>query len=72
MVSQTAKCFPHHKQNMAPETIFAYPNFEIPFEIHTDASAYKLGACISQNGEPIAFYLQNKLKPAQTQYTTTE
>jgi hypothetical protein len=59
------------KKIMARETIFAYPNFKIPFEIHTDASAYQLGACISQNGKPIAFY-SRKLTHAQTRYTTTE
>ena len=36
-----------------------------------DASLHQLGACISQNGKPIAFY-SRKLNPAQTQYTTTE
>ena len=59
------------KKIMARETILAYPNFEIPFDIHTDASAYQLGAVISQKGKPIAFY-SRKLTPAQTQYTTTE
>jgi hypothetical protein len=59
------------KKIMARETILAYPNFEIPFKIHTDASAYQLGACILQNGKPIAFY-SRKLTPAQTWYTTTE
>jgi hypothetical protein len=42
------------KKIIAPETIPAYPNFKIPFGIHTSASAYQLGACISQNGMPIA------------------
>jgi hypothetical protein len=59
------------KNIMARETILAYPNFKIPFEINTDASAYQLGACISQNGKPITFY-SRKLNPAQTWYTTTE
>jgi hypothetical protein len=56
---------------MARETILAYPNSEIPFKIHTDASAYQLGAVILQNGKPIAFY-SRKLTPAQTRYTSTE
>ena len=59
------------KKIMARETILAYPNFELPFEIHTAASAYQLGACISQKGKPIAFY-SRKLTPAQTRYTITE
>jgi hypothetical protein len=37
---------------LAWETILVYPNFEIPFKIHTDASAYQLRACISQKGKP--------------------
>ena len=41
------------------------------FDIHMDVSLLQLGTCISQNGKPIAFY-SCKLKPAQTQYTTTE
>ena len=48
-----------------------YPNFNEIFDIHTDASKTQLGAVISQNGKPIAFY-SRKLNPAQTRYTTTE
>jgi hypothetical protein len=59
------------KRIMARETILAYPNFDKPFEKHTDASAYQLGACISQDGKPIAFY-SRKLTPTQMRYTTTE
>jgi hypothetical protein len=59
------------KRIMARETILAYPNFNKAFEIHTDASAYQLGACISQDGKPIAFY-SRKLTPTQMRYTTTE
>jgi hypothetical protein len=59
------------KKIVARETILAYPDFKIPFEVHTDASPYQLGAVISQNGKPIAFY-SRKLIPTQTWYTTTE
>jgi transposase InsO family protein len=51
--------------------MLAYPDFKKPFVIHTDASHYQLGAVISQNGKPIAFY-SRKLNDAQTRYTTTE
>lgn len=53
------------------ETLLAYPNFNKPFVIHTDASDYQLGSVISQDNKPIAFY-SRKLSPTQTQYTTTE
>lgn len=59
------------KRVITRETLLAYPNFNEAFDIHTDASHYQLGACISQNGKPIAFY-SRKLNPAQTRYTTTE
>ena len=66
---QTA--FETAKKIIAREVILAYPDFNAPFEIHTDASHYQLGAVISQKGKPIAFY-SRKLNPAQTRYTTTE
>ena len=59
------------KKIIAKEVMLAYPDFSLPFEIHTDASHYQLGAVISQQGRPIAFY-SRKLNPAQTRYTTTE
>jgi hypothetical protein len=40
-------------------------------DVHTDASHYQLGAVISQDARPIAFY-SRKLQPAQVRYTTTE
>jgi hypothetical protein len=45
--TEQQNAFDTMKKIMARETILAYPTFEIPFEIHTDASAYQLGACIS-------------------------
>jgi RNase H-like domain found in reverse transcriptase len=59
------------KKIIAREVMLAYPDFNKRFEIHTDASHYQLGAVISQQGKPIAFY-SCKLNPAQTCYTTTE
>ena len=59
------------KQIVGQETLLSYPDFDIPFEIYTDASHTQLGAVISQNNKPIAFY-SKKLQLAQTQYTATE
>ena len=56
---------------MSQETLLRHPDFNKEFEIHTDASKYQLGAAISQNNKPIAFY-SRKLNSAQLNYTTTE
>ena len=63
--------FDQIKKVVSQETLLHYPDFNQPFEIHTDASHTQLGAVISQNNKPIAFY-SRKLSPAQTRYTTTE
>ncbi len=65
------KAFELTKKIVSKEVMLAYPDFNKPFEIHTDASDYQLGSVISQQGKPIAFY-SRKLSPAQTRYTTTE
>ena len=51
--------------------MLAYLDFEKEFVIHMDASHEQLGAVISQDKRPIAFY-SRKLKPEQTRYTTTK
>ena len=53
------------------EVLLGYPDFNDPFEIHTDASKLQLGAIIYQKGKPIAFY-SRKMNSAQHNYTTTE
>ena len=65
------EAFDNMKLLIAKETLLTYPDFNKTFEIHTDASKVQLGACISQDGKPIAFY-SRKLADAQTRYTTTE
>ena len=53
------------------EVLLAYPDFNAPFEIHNDASKLQIGAVISQDGKPIAFY-SRKTNSDQHNYTTTE
>ena len=65
------KAFEDVKQMVCKETLLAYPDWSQPFDIHTDASDYQLGAVISQKGKPIAFF-SRKLNSAQKNYTTTE
>jgi hypothetical protein len=53
------------KKVICREVMLAFPDFSKPFVIHTDASHTQLGAVISQDDKPIAFY-SRKLNPAQT------
>jgi len=68
---QHQKAFAMAKRVIAKETLSACPNFNEPFQIHTDASHCQLGAVVSQEGKPMAF-CGRKLNPAQTQHTTVE
>ena len=52
------------KKIVAREALLAYPDFEQPFIIHTDACDIQLGSVISQNKKPLAFY-SRKLNAAQ-------
>ena len=63
--------FEKAKTILSKEALLAFPDFSKVFHIHTDASDVQLGAVISQDDKPIAFY-SRKLNPAQTRYTITE
>ena len=65
------QAFENMKKIIARDTVLAFPDFNKPFQIYTDASDYQMGAVIQQEGKPIAFW-SKKLNPAQTRYTTTE
>ena len=56
---------------MARDTLLTYPDFHEKYKIHTDASAFHLGAVVSQKGKPIVFY-SRKLTDTQHWYTVTE
>ncbi len=50
------------KIKIAKEVVLAYPDFSKPFEIYTDASTMQLGAVITQDNRPIAFFSRKRLK----------
>ena len=63
--------FDEIKRIVARNTLLTYPDFNETFKIHTDTSAFQLGAVISQKGKHIAFY-GRKLTDAPKWYTLTE
>ena len=65
------EAFEHMKQVMSRAVTLAYPDFNAPFEVYTDASDKQLGGVITQKGRPLAFY-SRKLRGAQLNYTVTE
>jgi hypothetical protein len=56
---------------LSKETVLAYPDFAKPFEIYTHTSLTQLGAVITQDNRPIAFF-SRKLSKMQQKYSVTE
>ena len=65
------EAFEKIKKIIAKETMLVYPDFSLPFEVHTDSSDYQLGGVVAQQGRPIGFF-SRKLNSAQKNYTTGE
>ncbi|WVZ02924.1 hypothetical protein V8G54_023730 [Vigna mungo] len=53
---KATKAFLSLKQAITSEPVLALPNFEVPFEIETDASGIGVGAVLIQNKHPIAYF----------------
>jgi hypothetical protein len=65
------QAFDNVKAAIAKETVLAYPDFLKPFEIYTDISSMQLGAVITQDNRPIAFF-SRKLSKIQQKFSVTE
>jgi hypothetical protein len=65
------QAFENVKAAIAKETVLAYPDFLKPFEMYTDASSMHLGAMITQDNRPIAFF-SRKLSKMQQKYSAME
>jgi hypothetical protein len=62
------RAFDHVKATIAKDVVLAYPDYSKVFEIYTDASSKQLGAVITQDNRPIAFF-SRKLYNTQCKYS---
>ncbi len=65
------RAFDHVKATIAREVVLAYPDYSKVFEIYTDALSKQLGAVITQENRPIAFFSW-KLSTKQRKYSVTK
>ncbi len=65
------QAFEDVKATIAKDVVLAYPDFTKPFEIYTDTSTMQLGAVITQDNRPIAFFSRKSSK-TQTKYSVTK
>ena len=63
--------FKNIKTEIAKDVVLAYPDYSQGFEIYTDSSKFQLGAVITQNNRPLAFF-SRKLNTAQQKFSVTE
>ncbi len=65
------RAYNHVKATITREVVLAYPDFSKVFEIYTDTSSKQLGAVITQENRPIAFF-SRKLSTTQCKYSVTK
>ncbi len=68
---QMKKAFSNMCLPMTVDALAAYPNHNKLIDIYTDASNFQLGACIIQEGRPVA-YFSPKMTKSQQNYTAME
>eukprot|EP01041_Mallomonas_annulata_P005829 gene5829-11769_t len=75
-ITECENSFMALKQSLTTECVRRYPDPKRPFELHTDASDYAIGAVLVQRNDegveqPLE-YFSRSLSPAESNYTVTE
>ena len=73
--SQCQQAFDQLKKLLVNPPILAYPQFDLPFVVHTDVSDHAIGGVLSQvqDGKNVLLlYWSRKLNKAQQNYSTIE
>ncbi|KAJ0079115.1 hypothetical protein Patl1_22573 [Pistacia atlantica] len=63
---EAQRAFEQLKESMTSVSVLVAPNFELPFEVQTDASSHGIGAVLVQQSHPIA-YLSKAFSPQAKQ-----
>lgn len=66
---EASQAFELIKTKLTTAPILVLPDFDLPFELHCDASKLGIGAVLSQQGRPIAYYSE-KMAGARARYST--
>ena len=66
---EAEEAFETIKQKLTSTQILALPDFSLVFELHCDACKLGIGAVLSQQGRPIAFYSE-KIAGSRARYST--